>query len=401
MTYNGINVIGEFVASAEDPPLAEQYTYYMQNGVICLTIRVSKGKPGELELTVPYNREHIERIKSISGRKWDIPKKKWLIPDNGESLEKLIKLFSANEILFEDGIAVSDRTSETKKDEGNEKILKLVKERLKLKGYSPKTIKSYASHVGLFLEFSGKNMEQLTKEDINKYLLYLLDEKGSTHSFVNQAVSAIKFLFGQILMKEATVLNITRPKKEEKLPEVLSYKEVLAILNSIKNLKHRAILFITYSSGLRVGEVVRLRLGHIDSDRMLVHIVQGKGRKDRYTVLFEVAIKVLREYAKEYKPSTWLFPGEELNSHITERTVQRIFENAKEKAGIRKKVSVHSLRHSFATHLLEGGIDLRYIQELLGHQSSKTTEIYTHVTQKSIKNIVSPLDRIMGNGEQV
>lgn len=132
---------------------------------------------------------------------------------------------------------------------------------------------------------------------------------------------------------------------------------------------------------------------------MLIHVIQGKGRKDRYTVLSEVALNVLREYARESKPVAWLFQGEETGSHITERTVQRIFENVKEKARIQKKVSIHSLRHSFATHLLEGGIDLRYIQELLGHQSSKTTEIYTHVTEKSIKSIVSPLDKLMGKKE--
>lgn len=148
------------------------------------------------------------------------------------------------------------------------------------------------------------------------------------------------------------------------------------ILDNTTNLKHKAILFLTYSSGLRVGEVVRLKVKDVDSDRMLIHVVQGKGRKDRYTVLSEVALEVLREYARIAKPSIWLFQGQEAGSHITERTVQRIFENVKEKAGIKKKVSVNSLRHSFATHLLEGGIDLRYIQELLGHQSSKTTDIY-------------------------
>ena len=275
----------------------------------------------------------------------------------------------------------------------------MMREGLKLRGYSPKTIKSYVRHVRLFLGYCSKGADQLAQEDINRYLLYLLDEKGNAHSFVSQAVSAIKFLFGHVLMKDDLILNVVRPKKENKLPEVLSQKEVLNILNNVSNLKHKAILSLTYSSGLRVGEVVRLKINDIDSDRMLIHIIQGKGRKDRYTVLSEVALNALREYARESKPAVWLFQGEEAGRHITERTAQRIFENAKEKAGIQKKVSVHSLRHSFATHLLEGGIDLRYIQELLGHQSSKTTEIYTHVTEKSIKNILSPLDKIMRNRE--
>jgi len=150
-----------------------------------------------------------------------------------------------------------------------------------------------------------------------------------------------------------------------------------------------------YSSGLRVGEVVRLKLEDIDSQRMLIHVKQGKGAKDRYTLLSKIALIQLRNYVKEYHPETWLFPGAENKGHLTERTVQRVFENALIKARITKKASVHTLRHSFATHLLESGTDLRYIQELLGHQSSKTTEIYTHVTEKSINNIESPLDKLM------
>lgn len=166
-------------------------------------------------------------------------------------------------------------------------------------------------------------------------------------------------------------------------------------MSNVSNIKHKAMLLLTYSAGLRVREVVRLRKSDIDSDRMLIHIVQGKGRKDRYSVVSQAALEVLREYAEQYKPDKWLFQGEGPNKHISERSVQKVFEIARDKAGIQKNISVHSLRHSFATHLLEGGVDLRYIQELLGHQSSKTTGIYTHMTEKGIKNIQSPLDKIM------
>lgn len=210
-----------------------------------------------------------------------------------------------------------------------------------------------------------------------------------------EAVNSIKFLYNNILKQNELAINPVRPKDEKKLPEVLSQKDILRILSNVSNIKHKAVLFLTYSAGLRVGEVVRLRITDIDSDRMLIHIVQGKGRKDRYSALSQTALEVQKEYVKRYKPEEWLFPGDDENKHITERTVQRVFENIKDKAGIHKKVSVHSLRHSFATHLLEGGVDLRYIQELLGHQSSKTTEIYTHVTEKGIMNIQSPLDKIM------
>jgi integrase/recombinase XerD len=183
--------------------------------------------------------------------------------------------------------------------------------------------------------------------------------------------------------------------KEKKRPEVLSYQEVAKILKVITNLKHRAILFLVYSAGLRVGEVVNLKISDIDSDRMLIHVKQGKGKKDRYTVLSQIALDELRIYVKRYRPDDWLFQGGDGKGHLTERSVQKVFDKARTAAGIKKDVSVHTLRHSFATHLLEGGTDLRYIQELLGHSSSKTTEIYTHVTEKSISKIQSPLDRLM------
>lgn len=154
-------------------------------------------------------------------------------------------------------------------------------------------------------------------------------------------------------------------------------------------------MFLTYSAGLRVGEVVKLKAQDIDSHRMLIHVVQEKGQKDRYTILSEIALEQLRKYFKLYKPEEWLFPDQNDSEYITERTVQIVFENACILAKITKKVSIHSLRHSFATHLLDGGIDLRYIQELLWHSSSKTTEIYTHVTQKNISNIQSPLDKLL------
>lgn len=185
--------------------------------------------------------------------------------------------------------------------------------------------------------------------------------------------------------------------KERKLPNVLSFEKIARIFKVIENEKHKTILFLVYSAGLRVGEVVKLRLEDIDSKRMLIHVVQGKGKKDRYTLLSELALIQLRKYYKLYKPEKWLFPGQVANEYLSERTVQRIFKDACFSAKINKTVSVHSLRHSFATHLLENGTDLRYIQELLGHSNTRTTEIYTHVTQKSLANIQSPLDKMFKN----
>ena len=180
---------------------------------------------------------------------------------------------------------------------------------------------------------------------------------------------------------------------------MLSKEEVKRILDVTVNIKHKALLMLMYSGGLRVGEIVRLKPEDIDAERSLIHIKGSKGRKDRYTILSKSVLVVLRKYYHQYRPQKWLFEGAKPGKHISTRTVQAIFKHACEKAGIKKEVSAHFLRHSFATHLLEGGIDLRYIQEILGHKSSKTTEIYTHVSKASIARIKSPLDTILEKEE--
>ncbi len=198
------------------------------------------------------------------------------------------------------------------------------------------------------------------------------------------------------MLKKRFVYEIKRPRKDKKLPVVLSQEEVVKVLSALSNIKHRAILMLIYSAGLRVSEVVKLRPEDIDSKRRLVFINGAKGRKDRHTLLSEAALKTLRDYWRKEKPSSkWLFPEGKSDKYLHPRSVQKIFANACKRAGITKKVSVHSLRHSFATHLLESGVDLRYIQEILGHKSSKTTEIYTHVSTKNLLFIRNPLDEIL------
>lgn len=277
-------------------------------------------------------------------------------------------------------------------------ILKM-QEFLELKGYSKKTSSVYCSQIQrLAYYYVSKDYEEISHEQVREYILMLLRE-GKSHAYINQAQSAIKFFYHEILGKGNATINLPRPKREQKLPEILSQGDVMKIIKAVSNLKHRAILLLTYSAGLRVGEVVSLKIGDIDSERMLIHVKQGKGRKDRYTILSQTALDVLRLYAKACRPVDWLFPGDIKGEHLSERTVQRVFETACHAAGIKKHVSVHSLRHSFATHLLEGGTDLRYIQELLGHVNSKTTEIYTHVSEKDIRRIRSPLDWILQKAE--
>jgi len=230
--------------------------------------------------------------------------------------------------------------------------------------------------------------------DVRDYLFHLVEEKEVSTSTLNTAINALKFYYGEVL-KRRFAYEIKRPKKDKKLPVVLSQEEVSRILSSVTNIKHRLILMLMYSAGLRVGEVVKLRVEDIDAGRGMIRIRGGKGRKDRYTILSEVALKTFKEYVEKYKPEKWLFPGQRKNKHISTGTVQAIFEKAGDKADIKKEVTVHSLRHSFATHLLSG-VDLRCIQEMLRHKHSKTTEIYTHVSTKNLSKIKSPLDMLGG-----
>jgi site-specific recombinase XerD len=237
------------------------------------------------------------------------------------------------------------------------------------------------------------NPEIITEEQIREYLLYLIEQRDVSISYQNQSINAIKFYYEQVLGRPVRTYYIQRPKKERTLPNVLSEEEVLSILKSTDNLKHRAMLSLIYSSGLRLGELINLKLPDIDSKRMLVIVKQGKGKKDRVTLLSVKILQLLREYFKKYKPREYLFEGQ-FGEQYSPTSVQKVFRMAKQKAGIKKKATVHTLRHSFATHLLERGTDLRYIQSLLGHQSAKTTEIYTHITKRGLDKITSPLDNL-------
>jgi site-specific recombinase XerD len=266
---------------------------------------------------------------------------------------------------------------------------------LRLKGYSAHTIKTYSSLFSQFLSYmSFVPPHKLSAGDVRAYLEFLLATKTLSQTYVNQVISSLKFYFRYVCPRsDIDFRGIPRPKRPERLPSVMSEDEVADLLNSVTNLKHRAVLSLIYGSGLRVSEAVNLTPTDIDSRRMLVTVRDGKGRKDRVTVLSERVLKLLREYYRAFRPRRWLFEGEKGGRYHV-RSVQNVFQHAKEKAGIKKEVSVHSLRHSFATHLLENGTDLRYIQELLGHKSSKTTEIYTHVSKTQLSRIKSPLDRL-------
>lgn len=270
----------------------------------------------------------------------------------------------------------------------------VLEKELILHGYGLKTRKSYVFHLQKYLIYHNKDVTTLGSEDIKDYLLFLIQEKGVSKAYWNQAISSIKFFYKKVLKTPMELKDIVRPRTDKRLPAVLSREEVREIIGTIRNLKHRTIIMLIYSAGLRVSEVVRLKQEDIDSNRKLIRIRGSKQNKDRYTLLSDKALEELREYWKYYRPRVWLFNGSKEGQHLTTRSVEKIFQNAVEKTTIKKKVSVHTLRHSFATHLLEAGTDLRYIQEILGHKDSKTTEIYTHVSTKSIGKIQSPLDNL-------
>lgn len=359
-----------------------------------MKIKVNIGNEKELFVRFSYSVDLIKKIKSFDYARWDKDAKHWIIPFSLDNITKLTEIFSDEYLVFEDKLKQQLIDKKFAPNWMNEIFNRLIEE-LKLKGYSQKTIKSYLGHTRRFLiYYYGKSPNDLSDAQVRKYILSFINDKNCSHAYINQAISAIKFLYHHVYKKSDFMLDFPRMKKEKKLPNVLNQKEVVKILNAVTNIKHKTILIMVYSSGLRVSEVVRLKISDIDSNRMLIHVKQAKGRKDRYTLLSNVALEQLRVYYKKYKPHNWLFEGEDVGSHLTERSVQKIFEKAKVKAKIEKKATVHSLRHSFATHLLEGGTDLRYIQELLGHSSSKTTEIYTHVSEKDVRRIQSPLDRI-------
>jgi site-specific recombinase XerD len=266
---------------------------------------------------------------------------------------------------------------------------------MQLRGYSSKTIKAYKSCIRSFAGyFSPTHPRELKNEDVKRYLIHLLVDERRPANSVNQVYNALRYLYKELYHLPFAVGDLPRPRKESTLPDVLSEEEVLRILQVTCNLKHRVILMLTYACGLRVSEVAALKVEDLDLDRKLVHIRGAKGKKDRYTLFPESMIPTSHEYAQQYRLSegSWLFPGADPAYHLSVRSIQAIFRRSAEAAGILKPVSIHTLRHSFATHLLEHGTDLRYIQELLGHQSSKTTEIYTHVSKRELGKIKSPLD---------
>jgi integrase/recombinase XerD len=334
---------------------------------------------GEERIAVYFDNNPIlnKRIKIIVGSKWSNTLKVWHIPSNRENLDRF-KIVNVS-----------------KSENQHLEKIEAFKKWMLSKRMSESTIKTYTEGLKVFLNYyKHKLVEEITNNDVINFNNEFIIKNKLSASYQNQIVNAIKKYFATIELKRLDLELIHRPKKEKILPNVLSKAEVKLILESLSNVKHKTMLSLIYSCGLRCGELLALKPNHIDSQRGIIIIKQAKGKKDRIVPLSPKILILLRTYFKQYKPITYLFEGQKAGSAYEARSLQLVMKNAIEKGGITKLATLHWLRHSFATHLLEAGTDLRYIQEILGHTSSRTTEIYTHVSTKSIQKIVSPFDTL-------
>jgi site-specific recombinase XerD len=379
-------------------------------------------KPGLLqgELIVKcyfkFDRDILDIMRTIPGRWWNQVNKYWYFHHMQFDLEKFIKAFELFASIdysaleeYDDGTyegpmedeilpAPSQKTPKPSAEKDTLKSIELPPgylEKLNQKRYSPNTIKTYVTYMKSFIaEFKDRDLRTITLEEINAHIQKLIRTKGISASQQNQRINSIKFYYEKVLGLEKQYYNIDRPRKARELPKVLSEEEVLSILKSVENLKHKAIIATIYSAGLRRSELINLRKNNIHYDRKLIFIQGAKGKKDRNTILSDALIIILKQYLKEYKPNYWLIEGPNRKKYSA-TSVLKILKKAARKAGINRRVTPHMLRHSFATHLLEHGLDIRYIQHIMGHTSSKTTEIYTHISQKALDKIESPLDIIL------
>lgn len=364
-------------------------------------------------------------VKKIKGVKSSQTNKCWYLPLSKSSYKVIIETLQPKTNLdatllkayFNKRKAVQSTLPSTEKKHPDKTIAaspawKLSKEnldalqkfvqQLKLRAYSESTIRTYRNDFLQLLQLLKKKpVYELTPDDLRRYMVFAMEKQGINENTAHSRLNALKFYFEQVLGREKFFWEIPRPKKPFQLPNVLGEREITRLFKSLTNLKHKAILFTAYSAGLRVSETVNLMLRDIDSDRMQIKIKSGKGKKDRYVALSPIVLDILRSYIKlsDPRPIKFLFESEVPGQAYSSRSAQKVFQRAKEKVGIRKEVSFHSLRHSFATHLLEKGIDIRFIKDILGHFSIKTTEKYLHLKKDQLIQIVSPLDDLWLKGE--
>ncbi|MBL7138090.1 MAG: tyrosine-type recombinase/integrase [Bacteroidales bacterium] len=376
-------------------------------------------------IKLPKNQLDIHFIRSIRYSRWDGKQFCWIVPNYPGNLDLITEYFKERisdliiwwtipysekflaeiqatakavnlEVLYEEEPKAEGKVRRISTydvvnyrrcpDEYRRKLIEL--------RYSKNTLRTYCSLFEEFINYYHKaDIQKIDEKMIIAFLQYLVMERKISPSYQNQSINAIKFYYERVLGGQRKVYLVERPRRERKLPLVLNEEEISRVIRMVSNIKHKAIIMITYSSGLRLSEVLNLQIKDIDGKRMQVFVRQSKGKKDRYTLLSKKALPVLREYIKKEKPKEWLFEGVK-GGKYSESSMHSLVSAAYQRAGITKAVTVHTLRHCFGTHLLENGTDLRYIQALMGHASSKTTEIYTHITTKGFNQIVNPMDKL-------
>ncbi|HAF28390.1 MAG TPA: integrase [Bacteroidales bacterium] len=353
---------------------------------------------------MPKNETDIQFIRTFKYVRWDNAHFRWVVPNYGKNLELIKNYFNTRITRIETKVIELPKaipvivpseitTGLPKIDSVSLQEIERFKQWMEQKRYSESSVKTYVMAITVFLRFiKPKTSAEATTEDMRRFVYQYMIPRKLSFSYQNQAVNAAKLFFKTICGSLLITEQLERPRREHKLPNVLSKEEVAAILQALPNQKHRTMLSLIYACGLRRGELLNLKPENIDSKRHLLIILNAKGKKDRVVPISDKVITMLREYYKMYKPKTWLFEGQNEGEQYSETSLAKVLKNACAKVRITKPVTIHWLRHSYATHLLESGTDLRYIQELLGHKSSKTTEIYTHVTEKSLQKIKSPFD---------
>ncbi|MBK6953045.1 MAG: site-specific integrase [Crocinitomicaceae bacterium] len=340
----------------------------------------------------PYDNLKINRVKQLESVRWSQSARAWLFNATPAEIQKYYQLFPT--IKIEPLSKSIERKVETLPIEKIE-ALNQFELFLKSRRYAASTIKTYCDALRSFFRFyTARSISEITDQDVIRFNHDFVLKKNLSGSFQNQVVNAIKLFYATCENRQLNIELIHRPKREKLLPNVLSKEEVKAILMAHANNKHRIMLSLIYSCGLRSAELISLKPADIDSKRNLIIIRQAKGKKDRIVPLSPKILELLRAYFVAFKPQMFLFEGQTAGKPYDARSLQLVLKQALKKTGITKPVTLHWLRHSYATHLLESGTDLRYIQELLGHSSSKTTEIYTHVSMRSIQHITSPFDNL-------
>jgi integrase/recombinase XerD len=371
--------------------------------------RMTHNGESRLMLNFKFDPELFNLAKQVEGVQWSNSDKCWHVPDRNDMLGRLFTLFRGVAFLdYSDlkskALLVPAGAKKERVKPGDLTGVLVAEEEEAIRSfrrwmyhcrYSRSTMRTYTASLITFLKFIKPRVAlEVKEEDIVYFVTEYILRNGMSYAYQNQVLSALKLFYGEVYKTKLDIEKLNRPRREHRLPNVLGRGEVESILKAPLNLKHRTMLAMIYGCGLRRGELLNLEPPHVDRDRKLLIIKQAKGMKDRVVPLSDKMLARIREYREAYKPVVWLFEGQGKGKKYSEASLQEVFKKALKKSGIDKPATLHWLRHSFATHLLESGTDLRYIQELLGHKSSKTTEIYTHVSIRSIQNIRSPYDEL-------